>query len=98
MLTIRASKGRKLVKMAARPNLFSDQQQAVFLSHFAATCNIGRSATARGVRRSVIYDRLQHDEAFASAFHVAEETGVLNLRAELVRRPWHCCRRQLPTT
>jgi hypothetical protein len=34
----------------------------------------------------VIYDRLQHDEAFAGAFHVAEEAGVQNLRAELVRR------------
>lgn len=86
VLTIRASKGRQLVKMAARPNLFTDQQQAVFLSHFAATCNLGQSATAAGVRRSVIYDRLQHDDAFAGAFHVAEEAGVQNLRAKLVRR------------
>ena len=85
-MTIRASKGRRLVKMADRPNLFTDAQQATFLSHFAATCNLGQSATAAGVRRTVIYDRLGHDAAFASAFHVAEETGVQNLRAELVRR------------
>ncbi|WP_338501145.1 hypothetical protein V6R86_00560 [Sphingomonas kaistensis] len=51
-----------------------------------ATCNLGMSADAAGVDRRVIYDRLRHDEAFASAFHVAEETGVQNLRAELVRR------------
>ncbi len=44
------------------------------------------SAAAAGVDRRVIYDRLRHDAAFASAFHVAEETGIQNLRAELVRR------------
>jgi hypothetical protein len=72
--------------MAARPNLFTDAQQAVFLGHFAATCNLGQGAAAAGVDRRVIYDRLRHDEAFAAAFHAAEETGVANLRAELVRR------------
>lgn len=85
-MTIRASRGRRLVKMAPRPNLFTDAQQAIFLSQFAATCNLGQSAAAAGVRRHVIYDRLEHDAAFASAFHVAEETGVQTLRAEVVRR------------
>jgi hypothetical protein len=85
-MTIRASRGRRLVKMAERPNLFTDAQQKTFLSHFSATCNLGKSAAAAGVHRRVIYDRLQHDAAFASAFHVAEETGVQSLRAELVRR------------
>jgi hypothetical protein len=86
VVTIRASRGRRLVMMADRPNLFTDAQQETFLSHFAATCNLRQSAVVAGVRRTVIYDRLEHDPAFAGAFHVAEETGVQNLRAELVRR------------
>lgn len=86
MVGIRASRGRRLVSVTPRANEFTDAQQHIFLGHFAATCNLGQSAVAAGVRRGVIYDRLQHDEAFAAAFHVAEETGVTNLRAELVRR------------
>ncbi len=85
-MNIRQSKGRRLVAMASRPNLFTDGQQKIFLGHFAATCNLGQSASAAGVRRGVIYDRLEHDEAFAAAFHVAEENGVVTLRAELLRR------------
>lgn len=86
MVGIRASRGRRLVAMTPRKNEFTDAQQKIFLGQFAATCNLGRSALEAGVKRAVIYDRLEHDEAFAAAFHVAEENGVLSLRAELVRR------------
>ena len=85
-MNIRKSKGRRLVGMADRPNLFTDAQQIVFLGHFAATCNLGQSAAVAGVSRKVIYERLRRDGAFAAAFAQAEETGVANLRAELVRR------------
>ncbi len=86
MVNIRRSKGRRLVAMAERRNLFTDEQQVVFLGHFAATCNLAASAAAAGVSRKVIYERQRHDPAFAAAFAVAEETGVCSLRAELVRR------------
>lgn len=85
-MNIRKSKGRRLVAMADRPNLFTDSQQAAFLQHFSATCNLSQSAAAAGVSRKVVYERQHHDEAFAAAFHAAEEMGVENLRAELVRR------------
>lgn len=85
-MNIRSSKGRVLVAMKARPSLFTDDQQARFLQHFSATCNLGESAAAAGVSRKTIYDRLRRDQPFADAFAVAEEHGVGNLRAELVRR------------
>jgi hypothetical protein len=85
-LTIRKNKGRVLVAAAARADLFDDAKQAVFLGHFAATCNLLQSAAAAGVSRKTVYQRRRFDEAFAEAFARAEESGVECLRGEMVRR------------
>ena len=70
----------------AREGELSDAQLTGFLSHFAATCNATASAEAQGIKIQAIYQRRMQDPGFKAAWAAAQDQGVANLKAELVRR------------
>ena len=69
-----------------RESCFTPDKQAIFLAHFAATCNLTESAKEAGVGRRVVYGARIRDEDFRHAFALAEENGIISLRAEMARR------------
>jgi hypothetical protein len=83
---MRGTKQRIVQERKVRESCFTPDKQALFLAHFAATCNLTESAKLAGVGRRVVYCARVRDEAFRQAFAVAEENGIISLRAEMARR------------
>lgn len=76
----------KIVRRRDREGEASDEQLTTFLSLFAATCNVKASALEAGIEVSAIYRRRMNDAAFKAAWAAAQDQGVANLKAEMVRR------------
>lgn len=65
---------------------WSDEAEAVFLDHLAASCNVTASAEACGFSGRAIYARRRNDPAFAQRWQAALETGYAHIEALLMQR------------
>ena len=65
---------------------WSEEAEALFLDHLAATCNVTASAEAAGFSREAIYKRRRHDPGFAERWQAALEQGYARIEMALVRR------------
>jgi len=77
---------RRIYQRRWRRNVrFDVAAQAVFLTHFAMTCDTKASAEAAGVSESTISRHCRTDPAFAEAYRGALEQGYVRLEAEAMR-------------
>jgi hypothetical protein len=65
---------------------FDTHRQALFLRHFAATCDATAAAAAAGVAESTVLLRRHRDAAFQAAFDDALQEGYAVLSAEALRQ------------
>lgn len=65
---------------------WSDEAEAAFLDHLAASCNVTASAAAAGFSSEAIYRRRRNDPAFAQRWQAALEQGYARIEALLVQR------------
>jgi hypothetical protein len=65
---------------------FTAERQAIFLAHFAMTCDTTASAAAAGVSESTVTYHCRNDPAFAEAYAQALREGYALLEAEVLRR------------
>lgn len=65
---------------------WTDDDEAVFLDHLAASCNVSLSAEAAGFSRFELYKRRRRDPAFAKRWQAALAQGYARIEAALVRR------------
>jgi hypothetical protein len=65
---------------------FDAARQALFLRHFAASCDATAAAAAAGVAESTVLLRRHKDATFAAAFQEALEEGYVRLGAEALRQ------------
>jgi hypothetical protein len=72
--------------LSAKKGMSKKARQRAFLSAFAEHANVLLSAKAAGISRQVVYQWLEHDEAFSFAYHQAKEDARDVIRAEIYRR------------
>lgn len=65
---------------------WSEEAEAAFLDHLAATCNVTASAEACGFSGAAIYARRRNDPAFAERWQAALETGHARIQMLLAQR------------
>jgi hypothetical protein len=65
---------------------FTAERQAIFLAHFAMTCDTNAAAAAAGVSESTVTYHCRNDPAFAEAYRQALQEGYAFLEAEIVRQ------------
>jgi hypothetical protein len=82
---IAAANRRLLQRRRRRHVLFTAERQAVFLRHFAETCDTKAAAAAAGVSESTVHLHCRTDPAFAEAYRAALAEGYVRLEAEAVR-------------
>ncbi|MCY7271487.1 MAG: hypothetical protein LH485_05470 [Sphingomonas bacterium] len=64
---------------------WSDEAEALFLNHLAASCNVAASAAAAGFSANTAYNHRRCDPAFARKWQAALDQGYARLEMELVR-------------
>jgi hypothetical protein len=65
---------------------WSDEAEALFLDHLAASCNVTAAADACGFSGAAVYYRRRNDPAFAKRWQAALETGYAHVEALLLQR------------
>ncbi|MEA3014714.1 MAG: hypothetical protein QOD42_3259 [Sphingomonadales bacterium] len=81
-----ASANRRIYQRRWHRNVrFTAERQAIFLAHFALTCDTTAAAAAAGVSESTITYHCRHDPAFAEAYAQALQEGYVFLEAEALR-------------
>lgn len=65
---------------------WSDEAEAKFLDHLAATCNVTAAAEACGFSGPAIYARRRNDPAFAERWQAALEAGHARIQMLLAQR------------
>jgi hypothetical protein len=65
---------------------WTEEAEAVFLDHLAASCNVLASCEAAGFCNTSVYKRRREDAAFAQRWQAALEQGYLRIEMALVRR------------
>src|SRR6187401_409511 len=82
---IRAGKdGPQLIRSSGKR--WTEEAEAIFLDHLAASCNVTAAAEAAGFSREAIYKRRRHDPCFAERWQAALEQGYARIEMALVRR------------
>lgn len=82
-----ACANRRVYQRRWRRNVrFDAARQAIFLAHFAATCDTRASAAAAGVSESTVHRHCRLDAVFAEAYREALAVGYVVLEAEALRR------------
>lgn len=77
---------RRFYQRRRRRNVrFDAGAQAVFLAHFATTCDTKASAEVAGVSESTVHRHRRTDRAFAEAYEAALAEGYVWLETEAVR-------------
>lgn len=64
---------------------WTDEAEALFLSHLASSCNVAASAAAAGFSAVTAYNHRRCDPAFARKWQAALDQGYARLEMELVR-------------
>lgn len=80
----RGKDGRQLVRSTGKR--WSDEAEAGFLDHLAASCNVTASAQAAGFTPAAVYKRRRGDPGFAEKWEAALQQGYARLEALLVQR------------
>lgn len=89
-----ASANRRIYQRRVRRNVrFDARAQALFLAHFAATCDLRAAAAAAGVAESTVTLHRRNDPDFEAAFDRALVEGYVFLEAEALRQRLEAQRR-----
>lgn len=64
---------------------WTDEAEALFLSHLASSCNVAAAAAATGFSAATVYNHRRCDPAFARKWQAALDQGYARLEMELVR-------------
>ena len=81
-----ASANRRVYQRRWRRNVrFTAERQAIFLAHFASTCDTTAAAAAAGVSESTVTYHCRNDPTFAEAYAQALQEGYAFLEAEALR-------------
>lgn len=86
MLVVEGAGGRDWQLRRPRRNAFSRRRKAIYLEHFAATCDARAAAAAAGVSKSTVCNHRMNDPAFAEGCRLALAEGYANLEGEAVRQ------------
>lgn len=76
--------GPQLIR--SKGDRWTEEAEAVFLDHLAASCNVLASCEAAGFGNYSVYKRRREDAAFAQRWQAALEQGYVRIEAALVRR------------
>ncbi|MBC7986324.1 MAG: hypothetical protein H7X93_06590 [Sphingomonadaceae bacterium] len=90
---IRPGRKRRLQRRRFRRLRFDAARRAIFLSHFAGSCNLRAAAKAADVTDSTVSRHRAEDAEFAAAFDQALEQGYVRLEAELLAQRLEAQRR-----
>lgn len=71
-------------RIASNGARWTDEAEALFLDHLAASCNVRLSAEAAGFSKEALYRRRRVDPDFAQAWQTALEQGYVRLEMLLV--------------
>ena len=82
---IKPGNGRPMQLRRTRRLRFGAAKKAVFLAHFAATCDLAAAAEAAGVSASTVRNHRLKDPEFDADCREALEQGVAHLEEEAVR-------------
>lgn len=82
--TIRAGKGRMLMKAEPSGQEVPQEQIDDFFARLAECCNVTRAARQAGVARTTMYRMRSRDSAFAAAWQEAIEAGYERLELGLI--------------
>lgn len=64
---------------------WTDESEALFLTHLSSSCNVAASASAAGFSANTAYNHRRCDPAFARKWQAALDQGYARLEMELVR-------------
>lgn len=64
---------------------WTEEAEALFLDHLAASCNVGRSARLAGFSKAAIYKRRRADPGFAGRWQAAIAQGYARIETLLVK-------------
>ena len=76
--------GPQLIR--SKGDRWTDEAEAVFLDHLAASCNVLASCQAAGFGNYSVYKRRREDPAFARRWQAALEQGYARIEMALVQR------------
>jgi len=76
--------GPQLIRSSGKR--WSEEAEALFLDHLAASCNVTAAAETVGFTRVAIYKRRRRDPAFAQRWQAALEQGYARIEMLLVQR------------
>lgn len=76
--------GPQIVRTAG--HRWSDEAEAIFLDHLAASCNVTAAAAAAGFSGAALYQRRRRDPGFAERWQLALDQGYARIEELLVRR------------
>lgn len=79
---VASNNGRRLQVRKMRHVRFTEERQAVFLGHFAGTCDTTAAAEAAGVDESTVYKHRLRNPDFAEAWQQALDQRYARLEAE----------------
>lgn len=82
---IKPGNGRRLQLRKTRQLHFTAKKKAVFLAHFAGTCDLAAAAEAAGVSVSTVRNHRLKDPEFDAGCEAALEQGYKHLEEEAVR-------------
>lgn len=75
--------GPQIVKSGGKR--WTDEAEALFLDHLAATCNVTLSAAEAGFSKEAIYKRRRSDPSFAERWQAALDQGYARIEMMLVK-------------
>jgi hypothetical protein len=73
------------LQRSGRRHRFTAERKAVYLEHFAATCDGAASAEAAGVCVSTVHHHRRTDPDFAAEWRATKEQSYEHLEAEMIR-------------
>lgn len=73
-------------RVASSGKRWTEEAEAVFLDHLAASCNVTRSAAAAGFCATALYQRRRRDAGFAARWQAALEQGYVRIEMLLIER------------
>jgi hypothetical protein len=76
--------GSQLIRTTGKR--WSEEAEAVFLDHLAATCNVTAAAEACGFSARAVYARRRNHPGLARRWQAALETGYAHIEALLMQR------------
>lgn len=76
--------GPQLIQSAGKR--WTDEAEALFLDHLAASCNVTYAAAQAGFSKAAVYRRRRTDPAFAGRWQAAKQQAYVRIEMALIQR------------